>query len=342
MVSRSLLLTDHLGSTAVTADGSGTKYGELRYKAWGETRFSEGTTPTMYRFTGQHLNESIGLYFHKARYYDPALGRFIQPDTIVPQPANPQSLNRFSYVLNNPVRYMDPSGHALEDGYGILWRFTSSGELRAINLFPPGYDHSDRDLTYFAVMQAHAMAGSDAVPGMATANRLGVGRVYSYPKFRGLVGDSKRWDVKDEMQFQLSESFRLCSRYACHWYEYSVLGNILYGFTGTEADFTELELRIGAGYAEARDPENKDRRNWPGIRPIAYLPPERRPYCCDDPQDHHAVGMGIEMSRRCGADVTTREFQALLVDYHEGLASGTPIQGPVPGWPHAPGDFDNR
>ncbi len=52
-----------------------------------------------------------GLYFYHARYYDPALGRFIQPDTIVPNPGDPQALNRYSYAANNPVRYMDPSGH---------------------------------------------------------------------------------------------------------------------------------------------------------------------------------------------------------------------------------------
>ncbi len=50
-----------------------------------------------------------------ARRYDPVLGRFIQPDTIVPDPGDPQSLNRYSYVNNNPVRYTDPSGHFSED-----------------------------------------------------------------------------------------------------------------------------------------------------------------------------------------------------------------------------------
>ncbi len=49
------------------------------------------------------------------RYYDPTLGRFIQPDTIVPDPGDPQSLNRYSYAGNNPVRYTDPSGHCIPD-----------------------------------------------------------------------------------------------------------------------------------------------------------------------------------------------------------------------------------
>jgi len=47
-----------------------------------------------------------------AREYDPSLGRWLSADTIVPNPANPQSLNRFSYVYNNPLKYVDPSGHS--------------------------------------------------------------------------------------------------------------------------------------------------------------------------------------------------------------------------------------
>ena len=45
------------------------------------------------------------------RYYNPALGRFVSADTIVPNPGDPQSLNRYSYVRNNPLKYTDPSGH---------------------------------------------------------------------------------------------------------------------------------------------------------------------------------------------------------------------------------------
>jgi murein DD-endopeptidase MepM/ murein hydrolase activator NlpD len=47
-----------------------------------------------------------------ARWYEPYLNRWISSDTIVPDYANPQSLNRYSYVLGNPVRYTDPTGHA--------------------------------------------------------------------------------------------------------------------------------------------------------------------------------------------------------------------------------------
>ncbi len=64
-----------------------------------------------YRFTDQELDAENGLYNYNARLYDPFIGRFISPDTIVPEPFNPQSLNRYSYCLNNPLVYVDPSGH---------------------------------------------------------------------------------------------------------------------------------------------------------------------------------------------------------------------------------------
>jgi RHS repeat-associated protein len=63
--------------------------------------------------------DTTGLYYYNARYYDPNIGRFISPDTIIPQPFNPQSLNRYSYCLNNPLKYIDPTGHG-EDEYGRI------------------------------------------------------------------------------------------------------------------------------------------------------------------------------------------------------------------------------
>ena len=76
-------------------------------------RWSSGTLPTDRRFTGQREETGLGLYDYAARRYDPLLGRFIQADTIVPSPQSPQSLNRYAYVLNSPLRYTDPTGHCV-------------------------------------------------------------------------------------------------------------------------------------------------------------------------------------------------------------------------------------
>ena len=106
------LFGDHLGSTAITASSAGAKLGELRYKPWGESRYTWGTTYTNRHFTGQ-LDEtsSIGLYFFNARFYDPLLGRFTSADSLIPNPGNPQVWDRYAYGLNNPVKYIDPTGH---------------------------------------------------------------------------------------------------------------------------------------------------------------------------------------------------------------------------------------
>jgi len=104
------ILTDHLGSTSVVTDANGTLHSKQLYKPWGETRSTSGTLPTDYKYTGQR-ETVLGLYDYKARFYDPALGRFIQADSIVPGAGNPSAWDRYAYTLNNPVRYTDPSGH---------------------------------------------------------------------------------------------------------------------------------------------------------------------------------------------------------------------------------------
>ena len=120
------LATDHLGSTALTASETGGRLSEIRYKPWGESRYTFGATPTQRRFTGQVLDEVAGgLYFYNARYYDPALGRFTQADTIIPQPENPQNLNRYSYVGNQPLKYSDPSGRDWVDAVNFVMGFAS-------------------------------------------------------------------------------------------------------------------------------------------------------------------------------------------------------------------------
>ncbi|MFH1381390.1 MAG: RHS repeat-associated core domain-containing protein [Chloroflexota bacterium] len=86
--------------------------GTIKYYPYGDCRNSQGTLGTDKLFTGQRLDDT-GLYYYGARYYDPTIGRFISPDTIVQKPTNPQTLNRYSYVINNPLRYRDPSGNKI-------------------------------------------------------------------------------------------------------------------------------------------------------------------------------------------------------------------------------------
>ncbi len=109
------LRADHLGSATLTTDASGNRVGELRYSPYGATRHQWGDTPTDRRYTGQRWDGALSLYDYRARYYDPLLGRFISAGTVVPEPGRPQALNRYGYVLNNPLRLIDHTGHCSED-----------------------------------------------------------------------------------------------------------------------------------------------------------------------------------------------------------------------------------
>jgi RHS repeat-associated protein len=173
---------DHLGSASVASDGSGNVVSHQDFDPWGAARGGDAiTSQTDVNYTGQIKDTGTGLLYYNSRFYDPALGRFLSADSIVPGaasgagggadtlgqdknselrpltvdfheagfvatlgdenrftqqkgftfqlsdkdrqkaknamgPVNPQALNRYSYTLNNPVRYIDPTGHSVYMG----------------------------------------------------------------------------------------------------------------------------------------------------------------------------------------------------------------------------------
>ena len=100
---------DHLGSTSLTTAGSVVEASRTYY-AYGAERAASGTLQTDRTFTGQKSDAS-GLLYYNARYYDPALGTFISPDTMVPDMGRVIDYNRFLYARGNPLKYVDPNGH---------------------------------------------------------------------------------------------------------------------------------------------------------------------------------------------------------------------------------------
>jgi len=106
---------DHLGSATRVTDESGQLVEQAEFMPFGEMRAGSSSPPfaSNYKYTDQELDVGTGLYNYDARMYDPIIGRFISPDSVVPDPANSQGLNRYSYTLNNPLRYVDPTGNSL-------------------------------------------------------------------------------------------------------------------------------------------------------------------------------------------------------------------------------------
>ena len=109
---------DHLGGINVISSSDGNKRTQLtEYDPWGRISRDEGSGDPRKRFTGQEYDPEIDLYYYVGRYYDQNLAKFVSPDPFIPVPHEPQSINRYSYVVNNPVNLTDPTGYSF---WGII------------------------------------------------------------------------------------------------------------------------------------------------------------------------------------------------------------------------------
>jgi RHS repeat-associated protein len=125
------IFSDHLQSSSVILEEDGDTDSRTTYTAFGEERYTVGTSPTDYTeskrsfdfkvktgtvFTRTHgqrsYTDDFGLMYYVARWYDPVTAHFVQADTIIPQPGNSGDWNRYAYVLYNPANFSDPTGHS--------------------------------------------------------------------------------------------------------------------------------------------------------------------------------------------------------------------------------------
>jgi RHS repeat-associated protein len=120
--------SDYLTSSSLITERNGAEVQHYEYSAFGQSRYTQSSTAFVvsHRFTGQVFDPDTGLYYYGARYYDPQLGKFIQPDDTIPNLWNPQSYDRYAYCLNDPFRYTDPDGRAAMD-----WANSWSGQIEA-------------------------------------------------------------------------------------------------------------------------------------------------------------------------------------------------------------------
>ena len=136
-------LKDHLGSIVGVADWEGNLLQELNYDAWGKRRNANtwahsNTLPapiTPYGFTGHEHWDNFALINMKGRLYDPVAGRFLSPDPAVQNTEYGPNYNPYSYCLNNPLKYIDPSGFNYDwFRNGITGQYYFNSELTAEDL----------------------------------------------------------------------------------------------------------------------------------------------------------------------------------------------------------------
>ncbi len=120
-------LFDGLGTVSEITDNTGSVIEKYEYDAYGKTTIKDASNNILsqsaignrFGFTGRELDSDTGLYYYRARYYSPELGRFLQTDPLGIDDENP-----YTYCSNDPVNYIDPYGY---QGSGIIFTIWNQG-----------------------------------------------------------------------------------------------------------------------------------------------------------------------------------------------------------------------
>lgn len=127
----SWFLTDGLGSTVALTNSAGAITATHKYDVFGATRATTGTGSTQFKFAGQQDDPTLGYQYLRARYYDPAIGRFISKDPFGGFAEIPQSQTSYLYAHNDPVNLDDPTGEVVPvvvgGGYLLLAAASAAG-----------------------------------------------------------------------------------------------------------------------------------------------------------------------------------------------------------------------
>ncbi|PYG83894.1 RHS repeat-associated protein [Ruminiclostridium sufflavum DSM 19573] len=115
------------GDVGQTVDEAGEVQNQYDYDIWGNPTLTVETAENSIRYAGEFFDNETGLYYLRARYYDPYIGRFTTEDSYWGEDENPLSLNLYTYCANDPIQYVDPSGHKYyvdENGKGHVSEIT--------------------------------------------------------------------------------------------------------------------------------------------------------------------------------------------------------------------------
>jgi RHS repeat-associated protein len=189
-----------------------------------------GDVSNPYQYTDEAWDAEVELLYLRARYYQPEVGRFVTKDPWAGQAGRPRTVNRYAYVESNPINSVDPTGLSAERITGIpevatyiRWRMQQ--EVQGLTL-----------KTMWLLNR-----GSRLVPGVqSTQAKLGAFLVFGW-----MVHQDGPWDPKPYIRDHGWPRFS--HQIGDYWYYYDIWGNIMFGYLGTAAGFTESELLEGAG-----------------------------------------------------------------------------------------------
>jgi RHS repeat-associated protein len=248
--SRYYFHNDHLSSSTIVTNSGGTPIEQTKYDPWGD--ILSGGTKSKFLYTGQEKDTETNLNYYNARYYSSDMRRFTQPDDIYPDLYNPQTLNRYSYVNNNPLRYTDPSGHIFKELFNAVVGYVVG---KAINHYVSTIFMPAPKIQSVPVSNTSNSKQTGAVPNTNGSRNTKSGN-YTVPKaptgisltdnvqqaynnrlnplwFPSMVRSNGAWDYK-----------------STHGIDSADFGNYNYGATGKASGYSSNTLKGAAGLVQ--------------------------------------------------------------------------------------------
>ena len=143
------------GDTVQTVNEAGEVQNRYDYDIWGNPTLTIEVKANAIRYAGEYIDTETGLYYLRARYYDPYVGRFISEDSYFGEDENPLSLNRYTYCHNDPIQFVDPSGHSES-----IDKFLSVGDQERVQKLGQDYAAAKKKGNIKAMDDAHRAAAA--------------------------------------------------------------------------------------------------------------------------------------------------------------------------------------
>ena len=251
-----------------------------------------------FRYAGQYLDDETGFYYLRARYYDPETRRFTQEDSYTGTIDGPLSLNLYTYCQNNPVMFVDPSGHILEPDYtdfagkddviaalehlGELWEKASDEDKIKIHeeankirdAVRNGDPYHDKTEEINELLELNV----EELREYLITNTYTSNYIYTLLIWVSSVQANGKWDYKVDSKLpSWFPEYGVCT-YNGQYIMPETLGNINYGYTGTELGFSSKTIFTGGGWANPGS-QNSD----------------PAPYYGDTVKDHNDIQWGIDL-----------------------------------------------
>ena len=300
-----------LSSVRQLIDGNAEVILAQTHEPYGEVLSSAGEGESSYAYAGEWTDTTC-LQYLRARYMNPALGRFTTRDTWAGDYNSPLSLNRWGYVQGNPVMFTDPSGYISlyqdqtikADATGSFWRFDETISFIYNEMITNTKGSDANNMREWLRM---AIGCNEYVPLMNGGCLL----FASYTKFFSLVLPGGAWDHKPQLESMLSihkvrEKYFPIRGDDEFEYFFDIWSNIYYGYVGSSIGFDRNGLQDVANL-EKLVPEGQ---KWKLLRDLVIsLVGEY------DPGDEISVEIGIELWFEYGDDLIIEDLHSAILNH---------------------------